>query len=75
MNHKPYSEDYPPPDFYDPVIEAYKKGMDRTLLIENLRRPVEERWARYEHFIRSLDEIRGIAMRKRRQSRSSGELP
>lgn len=27
----------------DPVIEAYKKDVDRTLLIENLRRTVDER--------------------------------
>lgn len=27
----------------DPVIEAYKKDVDRTLLIENLRRTPEER--------------------------------
>lgn len=27
----------------DPVIEAYKKDVDRTLLTENLRRSVEER--------------------------------
>jgi hypothetical protein len=27
----------------DPVIEAYKKDVDRTLLRENLKRTVEER--------------------------------
>jgi len=27
----------------DPVIEAYKRDVDRTLLRENLRRSVEER--------------------------------
>ena len=27
----------------DPVIEAYKQGVDRTLLRERLRRSVEER--------------------------------
>jgi hypothetical protein len=27
----------------DPVIEAYKKDVDRTLLRENLKRSVEER--------------------------------
>ncbi len=29
----------------DPVIEAYKKDVDRTLLRENLRRSVDERVA------------------------------
>jgi hypothetical protein len=28
----------------DPVIEAYKKHVDRTLLRENLRRTVQERF-------------------------------
>lgn len=28
----------------DPVIEAYKKDVDRTLLRQNLRRTPEERW-------------------------------
>ena len=27
----------------DPVIDAYKPGIDQTLLIENLRRPIDER--------------------------------
>ncbi len=28
----------------DPVIEAYKRSVDRTLLRQNLRRSPEERW-------------------------------
>jgi hypothetical protein len=35
-----------PPPFElepDPVIEAYKKDVDRSLLLENLRRTPEER--------------------------------
>jgi hypothetical protein len=32
-------DDLPP----DPVIEAYKEGVDRELIRENLRRTVEER--------------------------------
>ena len=41
----------------DPVIEAYKMGIDRTLLRENLRRPVEERvrnLARLQRFVTEL---------------------
>lgn len=34
----------------DPVIEAYKRDVDRTLLRENLRRSVDER-------LRSLEEL------------------
>ena len=29
--------DLAPPDYCDPVIEAYKKDVDRTLLRENLK--------------------------------------
>jgi hypothetical protein len=32
-----------PPFEPDPVIEAYKKDVDRTLIRENLRRTVDER--------------------------------
>ena len=32
-----------PKPFSDPVIEAYKRDVDRTLLRENLRKTVEER--------------------------------
>jgi hypothetical protein len=35
----------------DPVIEAYKKDVDRTLLRENLNRSVEERYARRLPFL------------------------
>jgi hypothetical protein len=41
----------------DPVIETYKKDIDRTLLRENLRRPVEERvrnLARLQRFVAEL---------------------
>lgn len=39
----PYSLDYPPPDFIDPVIEVYKKDVDRSIIRENLKLTVEER--------------------------------
>jgi hypothetical protein len=37
-----------PPDHCDPVIEAYKKDVDRTLLRENLKLTVEERLIKAE---------------------------
>jgi len=46
-----------PADFYDPVIEAYKKDIDRTLLRANLKLTVEERFRKFEslwHFAREL---------------------
>jgi hypothetical protein len=57
-----YSPDLPPPDIFDPVIEAYKKDIDRTLLIENLRKPVAERLARFQSFMNTLGEMRGAAL-------------
>jgi len=42
----------------DPVIEAYKKHVDRTLLRENLRRSVDERLAALLSLQRLADEAR-----------------
>jgi hypothetical protein len=42
----------PPPDFYDPVIEVYKKDVDRTLIRENLKLTVEERFLKFQRFMR-----------------------
>ncbi len=50
----------------DPVIEAYKRDVDRTLLRENLKRSVEER---IEALVRALDmvqEFRRAGQRLRR---------
>jgi hypothetical protein len=41
----------PPPD---PVIEAYKRGIDRTLIRENLRKTPDER-------IRALQALQRLA--------------
>lgn len=48
----------------DPVIEAYKKHVDRTLLRENLRRTVQERLDR-------LIELQRLAEEARRARRGS----
>jgi hypothetical protein len=47
----------------DPVIEAYKKDVDRTLLRENLRRSVEERLRDLMRLQRFADEWRRAARR------------
>ena len=51
----------------DPVIEVYKRDVDRTLLRENLRRTPEERWHNFLAAYRLADEIRraGAAARGR----------
>ncbi len=65
-----------PADEFDPVIEAYKKDVDRTLLRENLKLTVEERFVKFERFWEYAQELRE-AGRKSRQSRSGhgAELP
>lgn len=42
----------------DPVIEAYKRDVDRTLLRENLRLTPDERLKRLEAFIHDLEALR-----------------
>ncbi len=42
----------------DPVIEAYKKDVDRTLLRENLRLTVEQRLNNLRALQRFAEEIR-----------------
>ncbi|HEX7722549.1 MAG TPA: hypothetical protein VF397_10350 [Pyrinomonadaceae bacterium] len=41
----------------DPVIEAYKKGIDRTLLRENLKLTVEERLKNLEALQEFAEEL------------------
>jgi hypothetical protein len=61
-------EELAPPDYHDPVIEAYKKDVDRTLLRENLKLTVEERFQKFERF---MEYVYGLqeAGRKARQQR------
>ncbi len=54
----PYSLDYPPPDFFDPVIEAYKKDVDRTIIRENLKLTIEERLQKHQNAQTFFEELR-----------------
>jgi hypothetical protein len=42
----------------DPVVEAYKKDVDRTLIRENLKLTVEERFRKAMALARFADELR-----------------
>ena len=42
----------------DPVVEAYKRDVDRTLLRENLKLASEERLLKLQDFVRFLSEVR-----------------
>lgn len=48
----------------DPVVAAYKAGLDRTLLAENLRLSVEERFRKLMALQRFAEELK----RARRRS-------
>ena len=54
----------------DPVVEAWKKDIDRTLIRENLKLAVEERFRKAMALARFADELR----RAGREARSS-KLP
>ena len=49
----------------DPVIEAYKKDVDRTLLVENLRRTPEERCVNFLRMYNLAEELRRAGARAR----------
>ncbi|MDZ4850680.1 MAG: hypothetical protein SGI77_15445 [Pirellulaceae bacterium] len=48
----------PPPDTFDAVLEAYKKDVDVSLLRENLKLTVEERFLKFQRFMQSMETIR-----------------
>lgn len=50
-----------PQRYVDPVIEAYKKDVDRTLLRENLKLTVEERIKKHQTMLEFVTKLRGSA--------------
>ena len=52
-----------PPDVFDPVIEAYKKDVDRTLIRENLKLTVGQRLQKLQSYAASAVRLRGAAWR------------
>ncbi len=57
----------PPADVFDPVIEAYKKDVDRTLLRENLKLTTEARSRKFEGGMVLVYELRRAGARLRAQ--------
>lgn len=51
--------------FNDPVIAAYGPGIDRTLLRENLKLTVDERFRKFERFMEYLSELREAGNKSR----------
>lgn len=62
-------EDLAPADYVDPVIEAYKKDVDRTLLIENLKLTPQERSEKFADFMELAYEMRAAGERMRASKR------
>jgi hypothetical protein len=48
----------PPPDLFDPVLEEYKKGIDVSLIVENLKRTPAERATRMGQMIDWINQLR-----------------
>ena len=68
--------DLAPADYCDPVIEVYKKDVDRTLLRENLKLTVEERFLKFERFWKFAQELRDAGRKARQtESRHGAEPP
>jgi hypothetical protein len=65
----------PPPDVDDPVINAYKKDVDRTLLIENLRLTSDQRSQKFQMFMEGVYEVRHAGERMRASQAAKHELP
>ncbi len=51
----------------DPVIEVYKKDVDRTLLRENLKLTVEERLQKFVRLQRMAEELRQAGQKLREE--------
>lgn len=64
--------DLAPADFCDPVIEAYKKDVDRTLLRENLKLTVDQRFRQFESFMEYVHELREGGRKSREAKKEHG---
>lgn len=58
-------EDLAPADYVDPVIEAYKKDVDRTLLLEMLKLTPQQRSEKFASFMELAYELRAAGERMR----------
>ena len=59
-------QDLPAPD---PVVELYKRDVDRTLLRQNLRRSIDERILNLMELQKVAEELRRAGQRSREQRR------
>jgi hypothetical protein len=62
----------PSGDYRDPVIEAYMKDVDRTLLRENLKLTVDERFQKFHSFAMYANELTEAGRRARSTNSTPG---
>ena len=62
------NDEFPPADLIDPVVEVYKKDVDRTLLRENLKLTPAERLQKFQLFMDSADQLREIGVEERNRA-------
>jgi hypothetical protein len=56
--------------YIDPVVECYKKDVDRTIIRENLKLTVQQRVDRFMEFMRFAEQLRKAG----EQARQTGKL-
>lgn len=56
--------------YIDPVIEAYKKDIDQTMLDESLKLTPQQRVERFMDHMRAMEEFRRAGERMRREQRA-----
>ncbi len=61
-----------PADYFDPVLEVYKKDVDRTLLRQNLTLTVEQRFRKFDSFMEAVHELREAGRKSRETRKSNG---
>lgn len=60
-----------PADFVDPVIEVYKKDVDRGLLRENLKLTVQQRFDKFIAFMEFAEELRRAGVSRERDPKKN----
>lgn len=63
--------EHAPPHWLDPIIDAYKKDIDRTLIRENLKLTPEQRLENLQSLVEGLEEVR-LAMQRAKSHAPAG---
>ena len=71
MNHDEAGGTGREPHSLDPIIEAYKKDVDRTLIRENLKLTPEQRLANLEALLEGAEEIRRAMKAAKKSAKKS----